>query len=263
MSFRQFLKSKILYINKGYLWVFWKGYMIQSGIFNGMNIYSTPMFSFNGGFEGNDIYSLSHSIFLDNFFVNSYKSTNYNIFASNFKAPSVNYSKPAKVVEAKASAKGVFSNESLEKIDAISSKLNCTPEDLKTIINAESSGKATAVNRKSGATGLIQFLPSTAKWLGTSTEELKQMPAEKQLDYVEKYLTLMKKSAGFSASDKLDASTLYCLVFSPAHAKKASQAVLYSEGSEAYKLNKGLDKSGKGYITKADLGHRLDEYSVA
>lgn len=251
MDFRQFLKSKILYISKGYLWVFWKGYMIQSGIFSGMNIYSTPMFSFNGGFEGNDIYSLSHSIFLDN------------IFASNFKVPSVNYSKPAKVVEAKASAKSPFSNESLEKIDAISSKLNCKPEDLKTIINAESSGKATAVNRKSGATGLIQFLPSTAKWLGTSTEELKQMPAEKQLDYVEKYLTLMKKSAGFSASDKLDASTLYCLVFSPAHAKKASQAVLYSEGSEAYKLNKGLDKSGKGYITKADLGHRLDEYSVA
>lgn len=237
--------------------------MIQSSNFNGTNIFTNPMYAFTGGFANNDIYSFNPSIFLDNFFVKPYGSTNYNIFAPNFTVPTINYSKPAKAVETKTSSKSPFSAESLEKIDAISSKLNCKPEDLKTIINAESSGKSTAVNRKSGATGLIQFLPSTAKWLGTSTEELKQMPAEKQLDYVEKYLTLMKKSAGFKAEDKLDASTLYCLVFSPAHAKKASEAVLYSQGSEAYKLNSGLDKSGKGYITKADLGHRLDQYNVA
>ena len=39
----------------------------------------------------------------------------------------------------------------------------------------------------SGATGLIQFMPSTAKDLGTSTTELADMSAVDQLDYVQKY----------------------------------------------------------------------------
>lgn len=39
----------------------------------------------------------------------------------------------------------------------------------------------------SGATGLIQFMPRTARGLGTTTEELAKMTAVKQLDYVERY----------------------------------------------------------------------------
>jgi len=35
-----------------------------------------------------------------------------------------------------------------------------------------------------GATGLIQFMPDTAKRLGTSTEALRKMGAINQLDYV-------------------------------------------------------------------------------
>lgn len=228
-----------------------------------MSISANPSFMLKNGFVDNDIYSFSPSIFMNNFSLNPYDLANYNIFTPSFKIPTTNYFQPMKLTGIKTSSKTAFSKESLAKIEAISNKLNCKPEDLQAVINAESSGKPNAVNHSSGATGLIQFLPSTAKWLGTSTEELKQMSAEKQLDYVEKYLTLMKKSAGFNANDQIDASTLYSLVFSPAHAKKSSQAVLYSKGSEAYALNSGLDKSGKGYITKADLGNRLNEYRIA
>lgn len=39
----------------------------------------------------------------------------------------------------------------------------------------------------SGATGLIQFMPTTAKGLGTTTEKLAKMSAMEQLDYVKKY----------------------------------------------------------------------------
>ena len=39
----------------------------------------------------------------------------------------------------------------------------------------------------SGATGLIQFMPSTARALGTTTDALAAMSAERQLDYVEAY----------------------------------------------------------------------------
>src|SRR4051812_1834879 len=40
----------------------------------------------------------------------------------------------------------------------------------------------------SGATGLIQFMPSTARSLGTSTDAMAKMTDVAQLDYVAKYL---------------------------------------------------------------------------
>ena len=46
---------------------------------------------------------------------------------------------------------------------------------------------ASSVNRISGATGLIQFMPSTAIGLGTTTAALAAMTAEDQLEYVERY----------------------------------------------------------------------------
>ena len=44
-------------------------------------------------------------------------------------------------------------------------------------------------NRLSGATGLIQFMPSTAQRLGTTTDALAAMTPEKQLDYVSRYFS--------------------------------------------------------------------------
>ena len=41
----------------------------------------------------------------------------------------------------------------------------------------------------SGATGLIQFMPSAAAGLGTSTQALAGMSRAEQMKYVEKYLS--------------------------------------------------------------------------
>ena len=41
--------------------------------------------------------------------------------------------------------------------------------------------------------GLIHFMPTTAKSLGTSTEALSKMTAVEQLDYVENTLNLTKE----------------------------------------------------------------------
>ncbi len=43
-------------------------------------------------------------------------------------------------------------------------------------------------NKTSNATGLIQFMPATAKSLGTTVDALKAMSNVEQLDWVEKYL---------------------------------------------------------------------------
>ena len=140
------------------------------------------------------------------------------------------------------------------KATAVAQRLGCDPNVLLAIMDSESGIKSTAVNKHSGATGLIQFMPKTARSLGTSTEALKQMSPEQQLVYVEKYLQNAKKNAGFSNSDKLDAGTMYTLVFLPAYAKRE---VLAIKGHKYYNSNADLDANGDGRITKRELGARV------
>ena len=64
-------------------------------------------------------------------------------------------------------------------------------------------------NKTTGATGLIQFMPATARFLGTTTDELKRMPNFQQMDYVQKHLGLFKGKY----KDFVD---LYCGIFWPA-----------------------------------------------
>jgi hypothetical protein len=64
---------------------------------------------------------------------------------------------------------------------------------LMAIMSFESDGfNPAARNELSGATGLIQFMPSTAKELGTATDALARMSAEDQLDYVAAYFAPFK-----------------------------------------------------------------------
>lgn len=152
----------------------------------------------------------------------------------------------------------------LDKVKQISKDINCDYEDLLAVMNSESGLNSKAVNPKGGATGLIQFMPATAKSLGTTTEELKNMTPHQQLEYVEKYLKNAKASAGFSADKQLSGGDLYSLVFMPG---KAKGEVLATAGTKAYSWNKGLDKDGDNQITKADLSRfvaskRVDESKV-
>jgi hypothetical protein len=77
----------------------------------------------------------------------------------------------------------------VEKVKKISANLGIDPNWLMAIMYFESARTfSPSITNSIGATGLIQFLPSTAKSLGTSTSELRKMSAVQQLDYVEKYL---------------------------------------------------------------------------
>ena len=55
------------------------------------------------------------------------------------------------------------------------------------VMYAESKVNPKAYNATSGASGLIQFMPATAKGLGTTTQLLLRMTATQQLEYVYKY----------------------------------------------------------------------------
>lgn len=145
-----------------------------------------------------------------------------------------------------------------EKVIKISKNINCSPDDLLALMNSES-GLDSKITNSIGAVGLIQFLPSTARDLGTTTETLKNMSPVEQLDYVEKYLLKMKKTSGYTRLDKLNSGTLYALTFLPAYAK---QEVLSTTNDKYYKQNKGLDINNDGRITKTDLSRKLKQKMV-
>lgn len=95
----------------------------------------------------------------------------------------------------------------IDKVVNISGSLGIDPNWLMFIMNYESAGTfSPSVSNKSGATGLIQFLPSTAIGLGTTIEVLSSMTAEEQLDWVYKYLKPYK-------GDMVDYYTTYLAIF--------------------------------------------------
>jgi len=101
----------------------------------------------------------------------------------------------------------------------------------------------------SGAVGLIQFMPSTAQALGTSTQQLASMSVVKQLDYVERYF--MPRAGKLTTLEDV-----YMAILWPAAIGRPSAHVLFSKLDPAnpkrYVQNAGLDYNKDGVITKAE-----------
>lgn len=128
--------------------------------------------------------------------------------------------------------------------------LGINADDLMTCIAWES-GRSFRPDVKnmagSGATGLIQFMPTTAVGLGTTTTALGQMTAEDQLNFVWKYFAPFK--------GKLKTlSDLYMAILWPSAVGKAESYVLWDRASKptTYRQNAGLDGDRDGTITKAE-----------
>jgi hypothetical protein len=142
----------------------------------------------------------------------------------------------------------LFSKQNKKTVKTIASKLNFNQEWLYKIIYLESRGLTHKQNPGSKATGLIQFLPSTAEYLGTSTDELKTMTTEEQLFYVDKYLTFFCKDKHIRSFDDL-----YLSVFHPAAIGQKEAYIIASYPSKRYKLNSNIDVDKDGSITVKDL----------
>lgn len=102
---------------------------------------------------------------------------------------------------------------------AISNALGVNPNYLMQVFHAESRVNPKAFNKTSKAAGLIQFMPSTAAGLGTTTEALLKMNATEQLDWVYKYF---KPYTGRLNSY----ADVYFVVFFPAAIGKTDDWVL-------------------------------------
>lgn len=147
-----------------------------------------------------------------------------------------------------------LSNEFYTRIVKLAKEINCDPNDLMAVIRIETAGSfsPSKQNPKTRATGLIQFMPTTAKGYGTSVEALARMTIEEQMDYVERHFKDGIKHRKISG--RLDAATVYALVFWPAAASKSDNYVIATRGATTYRQNSGLDIDNNGFITKGDLG---------
>lgn len=140
-----------------------------------------------------------------------------------------------------------------QKVFEMCRNLGCDPNHLMATMAFETGATFSPSIRNragSGAIGLIQFMPRTAKGLGTSTAELAKMSAVDQLDFVAKHL---EPKAGKLKS----LSDVYMSVLLPTKVGKPDHTVLFRRPSKAYRQNRGLDLDRSGTITKREAAAKI------
>lgn len=117
---------------------------------------------------------------------------------------------------------------------------------LANLMNFESAGtfSSSVRNPHSGATGLIQFMPSTARGMGTTTDALAAMSPQQQMSYVERYLMRKKKNAN-SFKEPTD---VYMAVFYPVAMGKGKDFSI----ADHYAKSKGAQKGTAAYQRRYD-----------
>lgn len=155
-----------------------------------------------------------------------------------------------------AKVKGIVINRSgaalkepgfMDGLKKVASNLGVNADDMLKVMTKESGLNPAAVNRYSNATGLIQFMPSTARGLGTTVEALRNMSGVEQLKYIELYYKRLGIKPGMDVGD------IYILNFYPAAINKPRDYVIASSGSKIYSQNAGLDINKDGKITVQDV----------
>lgn len=120
-----------------------------------------------------------------------------------------------------------LSKKDIRLIHALANKYGIRSEWLANLFSFESSGTLNpAITNSIGATGIIQFLPSTAKDLGVTTDILRKMTFAQQLSYVDLYLSKYFNGAGANkgifdkktgkVTDKFTQTDLFMIIFYPA-----------------------------------------------
>ena len=142
----------------------------------------------------------------------------------------------------------------IDKLKQLGDKWGIPFEWLCNLINFESGGTFNpAIKNNTGATGLIQFLKSTAESLGTTTTALAALSFQGQLEWVDKYLDSNKsvwKNKGLltdgKVNDKFQQPDLFMTIFYPAAIGKPD----YIFSDDVSKNNGGI-KTPMDYTKKA------------
>lgn len=137
------------------------------------------------------------------------------------------------------------------KVREIADRLSMDPNWLMAVMGFETGYTFSPAARNPGstATGLIQFIESTARSLGTSTAQLARMTAVRQLDYVEDYF----RPYNGRIRNLGDA---YLAVLWPVAVGRPDSYVMWERDSGPYQReyadNSGLDVNHNGVITRGE-----------
>lgn len=156
-----------------------------------------------------------------------------------------------------------LSSNDLFALKVVADEIDVPIDSLVTIMSLESGFDPQARNASTGATGVIQFIPSTARMLGTTVDDLFQMSFQQQLPYVAKFYENNRCTGpGFE-----DPGELYVCTFCPAIKGKPEDFVVGEEGvtdvvspcatsasmDTVYRQNRGLDVDGDGVLTAGNV----------
>lgn len=144
-----------------------------------------------------------------------------------------------------------------QRVAWIADALGCHPNDLMACMAWESGETFSASVRNaagSGATGLIQFMPSTAANLGTTTAALSQMTAEDQLNYVYKYFRPY-------AGRLHNLGDVYMAILWPKGVGLQDNYVLFDRNKTptTYRQNAGLDINKDGRVTRGECLAKINQ----
>jgi len=142
-----------------------------------------------------------------------------------------------------------WTNDEYNRLTLIADSLNTNVLYLDAIIYHESHGNSMAINPISNSVGLIQFMPSTLKWMGYSFEEVYFMSRLDQMNIILKYYSVFGNSYN-------DPYSLWMTTFYPYAVTQLNndEYIIGSEKSLNYanhvaSSNKGFDLNFDGYIT--------------
>lgn len=142
----------------------------------------------------------------------------------------------------------------IREVEAMAERLGTRPEFLLAVMSFESGGSFRPDIRNgagSGATGIIQFMPATARELGTSTEALARMSSVEQLQYVERYFANRSSPGDLATLEGVYTTVLYG---SP---RPDPDSTLFTSGTAAYRMNAPLDLNGDGRITAGEATSKV------
>ena len=129
--------------------------------------------------------------------------------------------------------------EFLAAVISVAAFLQVKPEHLMFLMWFETARTLNhRIQNRIGATGLIQFMPETARFLGTTTDRLKTMSNVEQMEYVQKHLAIFRGRY----KDFVD---LYCGIFWPAAVGKPDSYRITSDivakQNPLFDINKDAD----------------------
>lgn len=146
--------------------------------------------------------------------------------------------------------------EFMDGLRWIYEQIKLSPALLVPCMKFESNLDPKARNPHSSASGLIQFMSSTAIMLGTTIEKIRAMSAMEQLGLVYKYF--------HKFGDDLSHWTLcdcYLAILWPTGIGKPLNAPIFVRGKSTYRVNAGLDTDKDGVITKHEICAKLQGVS--